>query len=1044
MKKGRKRRILALLLCVFMLMGSSVSSLAGENVPDGGGTAGSAETIRQKQNEKPPDQADPQGTEETAAEKIMTLTAAAEGYEFRLSGPLSSFPEGEELSLSVEKADEETTAAASAAAAEQCGNGQSEMLSCTVLNISLLSDGEKAQLSGPAQLELSEEEPAEGQSENTETKIYYVDETGGTVGENESGTNEEGWAAAAFAGNGIYVVAETTVPDQNTQTEEEETDNPSEAVRDQTGEADADESEDTVSLDNTFHYENQDISVTVHIDGTASFLTDPADPEQGAEMRTESGQEGDPRYEETEAYAEAIGGEDGVVSVSVEQLGFYYQDRRLDVSGCSITAEIEPGDVILAEAARTESESSEEPSEGIMLAALQSSGEETRELGSVLVEKDSRTAQPLTVAVDSADPVLMVAAARSAADPEFSVQYYANLDAVSENSGTSAAALSVIDTSGGKLPANGTTPDTKNIYLVQADNGKYEVAVTNTLTEVYSEHQYTYSSAPGLQYFNRLGSNGNYKLKEIWVLKEGKNAASTSRDDWDVYSELDNISFTNNQASADESHILIQDNTVIRLVYDPTETGYTNAVNFYDYDITSDGTYTYQNGSAQGINSPGNYSGSGAKLAFGNANTGTGLQGETWNGNTLNQYNRNGNGYQGCTFGLVTGLDDNGNIQYADGVTAPRLFNDGDAAGKTIYGNGEYSLQFNRSGDTYTLSAVTGSSTAGLQYFNNPTSGTTTYDHIWTNNFWPMDEKYNTDPHTGNYNNRGEYVGVGGNNLYPPSDDGIAHNNMFGMQYVVQFELTEDYTGPLEYYFFGDDDMWVFLDGKLVCDIGGVHRSVGEYLNLWDYIDKGTSGTHTLSFFYTERGLSGSTCYMQFTLPSVSSATPGQETGTLTVEKQVEGQNADPNQEFVFTLTLADKNNNTLADTYAFTRYKKDNNTTIDSGSISSGGTFELRADEYITIRNLPYGTKYTVEEQLPPGYTVSTAIGSTVQSSETPWKVSGEIGETNSAVTVVYTNHASPKLPDTGGPGLFPYTFGGAALMALSWLFLTFRRKRT
>ena len=113
------------------------------------------------------------------------------------------------------------------------------------------------------------------------------------------------------------------------------------------------------------------------------------------------------------------------------------------------------------------------------------------------------------------------------------------------------------------------------------------------------------------------------------------------------------------------------------------------------------------------------------------------------------------------------------------------------------------------------------------------------------------------------------------------------------MQYAVKFTLTADYVGPLEYYFFGDDDMWVFLDDKLVCDIGGVHSSVGEYVNLWDYLRKDgrtESETHTLTFFYTERGASGSTCYMNFTLPSVSGVNIEQKTSDLEVRKQVVGQ----------------------------------------------------------------------------------------------------------------------------------------------------------
>ena len=355
-----------------------------------------------------------------------------------------------------------------------------------------------------------------------------------------------------------------------------------------------------------------------------------------------------------------------------------------------------------------------------------------------------------------------------------------------------------------------------------------------------------------------------------------------------------------------------------------------------------------------------------------------GLENESWNGNTLNQYNHSGNGLQGCTFGLVTGLDSNGHIHICDGVDAPNLFDDGSATGKSTYT--DWSLGFNRVGDTYTLSSVNGANLDGLEYFNNPqTPGKDPYTHIWTNNFWPMDGRPGKDGLTGYYNDRGEYSGSDGNKLYPVSDDGQDHNNMFGMQYTLEFELTEDYVGPLEYYFFGDDDMWVFLDGRLVCDIGGVHSSVGAYVNLWDYIAKGDAGKHTLKFYYTERGLSGSTCYMQFTLPSVSSVTPEYQNGQLKVAKEVQGAAADLDEEFEFEIEIRMTQDVEDSD-YSIERYSP-NGTRLESSLLTDGkGTFKLKADEYVIIDFLQYGTQYRITETDCPGYTVTTSVNDKVE----------------------------------------------------------------
>ena len=828
-----------------------------------------------------------------------------------------------------------------------------------------------------------------------------------------------------------------------------------------------------VSLNDTLHYENDSLSVDFHVEGNVSIEAEQeennqadaaekaeeatkTEPEKTAEPQEKEGTktatadvtkddlsmkvtalpESQPEYQTVEEYAEQTGGKKGVVSVAALELDLSYQNQTLDLSKCDITAEITPKTPILDAAkgpTKAKKNNEAKSQTDVSLTALQTENGQETELGTVVIEKKTKTAPVLTVAMNSASPVLLVAATRDA-NPEFTVQYYANLDVVQTDA---SGPLTVIDTDnggknqGGKLPSNGSTLKTKNLIL-EGDGSRSSIKTEETLTEVYKQREFNFLTAYELQYINSLKENGNYRLEEIWVLKDGKVAASTNPEDWERYTNPNKITFTNNETEADDTTILIKEDTVLRLVFDPTTANYNNTANFYDYDITDDGRTTWDGTNGQhGINSASNYSGSGAKFAFGNANTGTGLHNENWNGNTLNQYNRSGNGYQGCTFGLVTGLDSNRNIQYASGVNAPKLFNDGDATGKRTIT--DYSLNFNRSGDTYTLSSVGGTGLTGLEYFNNPVTGTTVYDHIWTNNFWPMDGNPGKDGLTGDYMDRGEYSGFDGVKLYPPSDDGLDHNNMFGMQYSVRFELTEDYNGPLEYYFFGDDDMWVFLDGRLVCDIGGVHSSVGQYVNLWDYIAKGDGGKHTLSFYYTERGLSGSTCYMQFTLPSVSSATPGQSTGSLTVSKDVVGQNADTNtDQFEFTLELTGADHQ-----YPYVIYDK-NNSQKTTDNISNGGKFYLMADERIVISGLPSGAGYTVTENVR--YIVSHT--GTVPEGSTAAVAAGQIGTGNTA-NVTYTNTIMPKLSSTGGPGTFRFTFGGITLIALASVMVITGRRR-
>lgn len=743
---------------------------------------------------------------------------------------------------------------------------------------------------------------------------------------------------------------------------------------------------------------------------------------------------------------------DGSGQTFTRRLTLLSQGQQVDTSSYDMTAtvQVKPQALEPLEAAleRLRQEAPESDT-GISLTLSQTTGRQEEQLAEELMLPGGEIP---AVTADVRSGVISVQADPTA-NPHYTVQYYANIPRF-DTSGSNP--LTVIDTSGRKLPQNRQTLTTKEIYLTPADgntnknNGnatqQYRVAESKQLTRMYTDNQFEYIKSPNPSYINKLMDSPSYTLKQLWVLKEGKSSDSENQADWDVYSDPGSVHFTNRKEAADANNVVyIHDGTVIRLVYNTDRAEESFPANFYDYDISGgqDSAGRYLTG-RNGINAASNYgtSRNGKRtwgsycdvLAFGNDNCGTGMSRYKFNELFLNKYSTKwtdsnketheiGADQYGCTFGLADSLKDE-KIVYNEWLVAPNLFNEGTANGKTIYTN-DSSLTFSRVGDTYTLSAATvgGVGTiSDLQYLFNPSpSSTTTYGTIFTNDFWPLDGATNgADPLFGKdtpvfygYDADAQGEDTSKTNVWketagrlPGSDDGNNHNCFFGMQYAVKFTLTADYVGPLEYYFFGDDDMWVFLDDKLVCDIGGVHSSVGEYVNLWDYLQKGTAGTHTLTFFYTERGASGSTCYMNFTLPSVSGVNIEQKTSDLEVRKQVVGQD-ESNREFEFNIRFYDQNGKPVLDDYAYTKYDKDGKEIDSNLVVHTGDKFTLKDGQYVRIRYLPFGLRYTITEEAVNGYTVSSTInGVTGQGSE----AKGTILNTGQMNTVLFTNTMTYK----------------------------------
>lgn len=100
-----------------------------------------------------------------------------------------------------------------------------------------------------------------------------------------------------------------------------------------------------------------------------------------------------------------------------------------------------------------------------------------------------------------------------------------------------------------------------------------------------------------------------------------------------------------------------------------------------------------------------------------------------------------------------------------------------------------------------------------------------------------------------------KYTELGG--FFPIEDDlfgnpGGSPDRNFHFTYEIHGEFIYDDDAGQVFKFVGDDDVWVFINGQLVIDLGGVHTAEEQYVDL-DRLGLEDNETYMLSFFFAER-----------------------------------------------------------------------------------------------------------------------------------------------------------------------------------------------
>lgn len=107
-------------------------------------------------------------------------------------------------------------------------------------------------------------------------------------------------------------------------------------------------------------------------------------------------------------------------------------------------------------------------------------------------------------------------------------------------------------------------------------------------------------------------------------------------------------------------------------------------------------------------------------------------------------------------------------------------------------------------------------------------------------------------------------------------NEGNAHNYHFTYEIATKFVYTDPATrdDSLFLHFAGDDDVWLFINGKLVIDLGGVHGESADRINidaLASDLGLTAGGMYDFNFFFAERHTTHSNLTLETNLPFLAS-----------------------------------------------------------------------------------------------------------------------------------------------------------------------------